>query len=53
MMACEHNLRGYDAMHLACGLIWQETLGIPVALASFDGQLIAAAKDLKMACLPS
>lgn len=51
-LACEHNLRGYDAIHLACALIWQETLGMPVTLASFDGQLIAAASQAGMACLP-
>ena len=26
-LAVEHNLRGYDATHLACALIWQETRG--------------------------
>lgn len=52
-LAYEHYLRGYDATHLACALIWQETLGMPVTLASFDGQLIEAAKVVQMACLPS
>lgn len=48
MLAYEHNLRGYDAAHLACALIWQETLNQPVALASFDRQLIEAARNEKM-----
>jgi predicted nucleic acid-binding protein len=52
-LAVEHNLRGYDATHLACALIWQETLGMPVTLASFDGQLIEAARGVQMAYLPS
>jgi predicted nucleic acid-binding protein len=52
-LAIEHNLRGYDAMHLACALIWQETLGIPVTLASFDSQLIEAARNVNMASLPN
>lgn len=52
-LAFEYNLRGYDATHLACALIWQETLGLPVTLASFDGQLIQAANDIRMAYLPS
>ena len=52
-LAYEHNLRGYDATHLACALIWQETLGMPVTLASFDRQLIAAARVVQMAFLPS
>jgi predicted nucleic acid-binding protein len=51
-LAYEHNLRGYDATHLACALIWQETLGAQVTMASFDGQLIEAAKEVWMACLP-
>jgi predicted nucleic acid-binding protein len=52
-LAVEHILRGYDATHLACALIWQETLGMPVTLASFDGQLIEAARGVQMAHLPS
>lgn len=51
-LAVEHNLRGYDATHLACALIWQETLGMPVTLASFDNQLIEAARVVQMTCLP-
>jgi len=51
-LAIEHNLRGYDATHLACALIWQETLGMPVTLASFDSQLIEAARNVNMASLP-
>jgi predicted nucleic acid-binding protein len=52
-LAYEHNLRGYDATHLACAQIWQETLGMPITLASFDGQLIEAARVVQMAYLPS
>lgn len=52
-LACDYNLRGYDATHLACALIWQETLGAPVTLASFDSQLIEAAREVRMAYLPS
>jgi len=52
-LAVEHNLRGYDVTHLACALIWQETLGMPVILASFDGQLTEAARGVQMAYLPS
>jgi uncharacterized protein len=52
-LAVEHNLRGYDATHLACALIWQEILGMPVTLASFDSQLIEAARGVQMAHLPS
>ena len=52
-LAFEHNLRGYDATHPACALIWQETLGMPVTLASFDSQLIEATRIVQMICLPS
>jgi predicted nucleic acid-binding protein len=51
-LAYEHGLRGYDATHLACALIWQETLGTPVTMASFDGQLIEAAARMQMVTLP-
>jgi predicted nucleic acid-binding protein len=52
-LAVEHDLRGYDATHLACALIWQETLGMPVTLASFNSHLIEAAKRVNMTCLPT
>jgi predicted nucleic acid-binding protein len=52
-LAYEHNLRGYDATHLACALIWQETLGMPVTLASFDSQLIEVAQVVQMVYLLS
>ena len=52
-LAVEHSLRSYDAIHLAWALIWQETLGMPVTLASFDIQLIEAAGGVQMAHLPS
>ena len=45
-LACEHNLRGYEALQLSCALIWQEALGIAIILASFDGQLIQAAREV-------
>jgi predicted nucleic acid-binding protein len=51
-LAYEHNLRGYDATHLACALIWRETLGLPVTMASFDRQLIGAARVVKLDILP-
>ncbi len=50
-LAYEHNLRGYDATHLACALIWQETLGMPVTLVTFDSQLIEAAREVEIEIL--
>lgn len=52
LLAIEHNLRGYNAMYLACALTWQETLGIKVTLATFDRRLWEAAREIKMEYLP-
>jgi uncharacterized protein len=37
--AWDHGLRGYDAVHLAAATFWQEMLGGPVVLSTFDRQL--------------
>jgi len=44
-LAWELGLRGYDAVHLAAALIWQEEMGKPVTLATFDRQLWVAAQQ--------
>jgi hypothetical protein len=51
-MAWEHGLRGYDAMHLAAALSWQELFGAPVTLASFDRSLWAAAANAGLLVWP-
>ena len=38
-LAWEWLLRGYDAVQLAAALIWQESIGQEVVLATFDRQL--------------
>lgn len=38
-LASDQGLRGYDAVHLAAAVFWQEMLGEPVVLATFDRQL--------------
>jgi len=43
-LAWEYHLRGYDAVHLASALIWQERLGHSVTLATFDQELGEAAR---------
>lgn len=43
VLAWNENLRGYDAVQLAAGCSWQEALDQPVAFASFDSHLWAAA----------
>lgn len=43
-LAWERGLRGYDSVHLAAALFWQDMLGDTVTLASYDRQLWEAAK---------
>jgi predicted nucleic acid-binding protein len=43
-LAWKHHLRGYDAIHLAAALVWQEGLGEMVTLATFDQSLWSAAE---------
>ena len=51
-LAMEHGLRGYDAVHLAAALIWQEKMGEAVQIATFDKQLWEAAKKVGLSYLP-
>ena len=51
-LACEFGLRGYDAVHLAAALTWQENLNFPVTLATFDKELADAARQSGEAVLP-
>jgi predicted nucleic acid-binding protein len=37
--AWSHGLRGYDAVHLAAALAWNDGLGTPLTFATFDQQL--------------
>ncbi len=52
-LARRHNLRGYDAVHLACALIYQESLGLPINLATFDRELWQAGQAEGLALLPA
>ncbi len=52
VLACEYSLRGYDAIHLACGLTWQGALELPVTFATFDMELASAAKKAGLLILP-
>ena len=48
-LAWREGLRGYDATHLAAALLWQEVLGVPVLMATFDvGLWRVAARYLKV-----
>jgi predicted nucleic acid-binding protein len=39
LLAWEHGLRGYDAVHLAAAVLWRETLGESVTVATYDREL--------------
>ena len=43
-LAWEYGLRGYDAVHLASALFWQDMLGAAITVASYDRQLWEAVK---------
>ncbi|MFN3761571.1 MAG: type II toxin-antitoxin system VapC family toxin [Anaerolineae bacterium] len=51
-LAWEHGLRGYDALHLAAALVWQERMGHLVVLATFDNELGEAARRAGMEVWP-
>jgi predicted nucleic acid-binding protein len=51
-LAWEHGLRGYDAVHLASALTWQESVGEPIVLATFDLQLWEAASRAGLKAWP-
>ncbi len=46
LLVTDHDLCGYDAVHLAAALLWQETLGEIIYFATFDRQLRTTAKSL-------
>lgn len=51
-IAWEHQLRGYDAVHLASALLWQEMLAEPVTMAVFDRKLWETAALLGLTPFP-
>jgi predicted nucleic acid-binding protein len=51
-LAWEHGLRGYDAVHLAAALTWQEALGEPVRVATYDKQLWQTAQSVGLTVWP-
>jgi predicted nucleic acid-binding protein len=50
--AWEHGLGGYDAVHLAAALLWQDTLGTPVTLATYDRGLWLAGQKAGLLTWP-
>ena len=51
-LAWEQGLRGYDAVHLATALVWHETVGQPVFVATFDRQLWQGAQATGLIAWP-
>jgi predicted nucleic acid-binding protein len=51
-LAWSHGLRGYDAVHLASALSWQEALGEPVTMATFDRKMHAAGMRIGLTMWP-
>lgn len=52
VLAWEHGLRGYDAVHLAAALAWQERVGSSIVLATFDRELWEAAQQAGLTAWP-
>jgi predicted nucleic acid-binding protein len=51
-LACQHGLRGYDAVHLACALLYRGGLGESITLAMYDRALWQAARTEGLGLLP-
>jgi predicted nucleic acid-binding protein len=52
ILAWEHNLRGYDALHLAAAVLWSEAIGESVTMATFDQGLWSAAGQVGLIAYP-
>ena len=52
-LAWEHGLRGYDAVHLATALVWRETLGETVTVATYDRELWRGAQESGLSPWPA
>jgi len=52
-VAWDYGLRGYDAVHLASTLFWQESLSQQVVLATFDRELWRAGEAAGLSVWPA
>ncbi len=52
-LAWDHQLRGYDSVHLACALFWQEAMDQAVTFATYDQQLWRSAERLGLIPFPT
>jgi len=51
-LAWDYDLRGYDAVHLAAAVLWQEHTRENIYLGTFDRALWGAAKQVGLLVLP-
>ncbi len=51
--AWEQGLRGYDAVHLAAAHVWQDVMGEPVTVATYDWQLWDAVTGTGLVAWPA
>ena len=51
--AWEHDLRGYDAVHLAAASLWQDAMNAQVTLSTFDRRLWERAGRVGLASHPA
>jgi predicted nucleic acid-binding protein len=51
-LAWPHGLRGYNAVHLAAALLWQESINLPISVATFDTNLWEAANNVGLQYWP-
>ena len=52
-LAWEQGLRGYDAVHLASARIWEQAIGEPVTVATFDRLMWGAVLEVHMQVWPA
>jgi predicted nucleic acid-binding protein len=52
-LAWQYGLRGYDALHLAAALIWQDGMGQKITFATYDKQLWEAAQSTSLEIFPA
>jgi len=52
-LAWSHKLRGYDAVHLAAALEWQDRVNETITLATFDKELWTAAAETGLSRFPA
>jgi predicted nucleic acid-binding protein len=52
VLAWEQRLRGYDAVHLASALFWQELGGERICMATYDRELWEAARHAGLEVFP-